>query len=54
MKIKLSYKEPETNLACYMWTEYYDAETEQEEALESFNTIKAYGYEIVDFRFVTD
>ena len=54
MKIELNYKEPGTQISAYMYTETFDAETEQDEAVEAYNAVKDRGYEITSFRFVAD
>lgn len=53
MKIELQYREPETQIAAYIFNSVYDA-TEVEEALEERNAAENAGYEITIWRLVHD
>lgn len=53
MKIELQYKEPETQIAGYIFNAVYDAE-DVEEALEERNAAEQAGYEITIWRLVHD
>lgn len=53
MKIILAYKEPETQIAAYMYESVYD-ESEVKEAVEELKAAKEHGYEIVRWALVHD
>lgn len=53
MKIELQYKEPETQIAGYIFNAVYDAE-DVAEALEERNAAERAGYEITIWRLVHD
>lgn len=53
MKIELTYREPETQIAGYFHTEFYD-ESEIDEAMEARQAVVDYGYEIVHWRLLHD
>jgi hypothetical protein len=53
MKIELQYKEPETQIAGYIFNAVYDAE-DSAEALEERNAAERAGYEITIWRLVHD
>lgn len=53
MKIELQYKEPETQIAGYIFNAVYDAK-DSAEALEERNAAERAGYEITIWRLVHD
>lgn len=53
MKIELQYKEPETQIAAYIFNSVYD-ETEIDEACEERTAAERAGYEITIWRLVHD
>lgn len=53
MKIELQYKEPETQVAGYIFNAVYDI-SEINEAYEEYDAAKRAGYEITIWRLVHD
>lgn len=53
MKIELQYKEPETQIAGYIYSNVYD-ESEVKEAVEELEAARRAGYEITIWRLVHD